>query len=340
MQNLQDIQDKIFFETKSILESLAKIESADELIMKQGLFAEAGDRIAFLRILEKNKDDFDQIFEAYGEKIQKNYAIQKQDEFNHDDLNEEDFAHDVIEEEVIFTNELNNFDAENVNEEFVLHEAISASDPESSEDLSFSEPLISNVVEKEIPLIVEQENLDYEERIAQKERELEEMEERRRKIVEFSKHEQDPVDPQQDSVEPQHETPLQQAEKKFRLANIKGLKVVQQLFDDDPLEHDAALKEKEQDPGSLLKTNIKTDFMEAERKKPEFKLDLNDRVAFSKSLFNGDVEELKITIDKLNSFGTLEEAKQYLSEIYYKKDWSKSDEYAQRLWNLVENKFM
>ena len=40
MQNLQDIQDKIFFETISILESLAKIESADELIMKQGLFAE------------------------------------------------------------------------------------------------------------------------------------------------------------------------------------------------------------------------------------------------------------------------------------------------------------
>lgn len=339
MQNLQDIQDKIFFETKSILESLAKIDSVDELLMKQGLFEEASDRIAFLRILEKNEDDFEQIFQAHHHRIQSGQSSQTHDTIIHDDLSEQDFAHDVIEEEVIFTNELNSFESETSGEDFTPVEPEPVSDPESSADLSFSEPLLSNVVEKEIPLIVEQENADYQERIAQKERDLEEMEERRRKIVEFSKHEPEASVSQPDVVEPQHETPLQQAEKKFRLANIKGLKVVQQLFDDDPLEHEEA-EEKTPDQGSLLKTNIQTDFMEAERKKPEFKLDLNDRVAFSKGLFNGNTDELKITIDKLNSFGTLEEAKQYLSEIYYKKDWSKSDEYAQRLWNLVENKFM
>ena len=339
MQNLQDIQDKIFFETKSILESLAKIDSVDELLMKQGLFEEASDRIAFLRILEKNEVDFEQIFQAHHHRIQSGQSSQTQDVIIHDDLSEQDFAHDVIEEEVIFTNELNSFESETASQDFTPVEPELVSDPESSADLSFSEPLLSNVVEKEIPLIVEQENADYQERIAQKERDLEEMEERRRKIVEFSKHEPEASVSQPDVVEPQHETPLQQAEKKFRLANIKGLKVVQQLFDDDPLEHEEA-EEKIPDQGSLLKTNIQTDFMEAERKKPEFKLDLNDRVAFSKGLFNGNTDELKITIDKLNSFGTLEEAKQYLSEIYYKKDWSKSDEYAQRLWNLVENKFM
>ena len=80
--------------------------------------------------------------------------------------------------------------------------------------------------------------------------------------------------------------------------------------------------------------------MEAEKKKPEFKLDLNDKVAFTKLLFKGNDEELKLTIDKLNSFDNLEDAKQYLSEIYYDKDWQKVDEYAQRLWNLVENKFL
>ena len=80
--------------------------------------------------------------------------------------------------------------------------------------------------------------------------------------------------------------------------------------------------------------------MEAEKKKNECRLDLNDKVAFTKLLFNGDAEELKTTVDKLNSFNNLEDAKQYLSEVYYEKDWTKADEYAQRLWSLVENKFL
>ena len=67
---------------------------------------------------------------------------------------------------------------------------------------------------------------------------------------------------------------------------------------------------------------------------------MNDKVAFTKLLFNGDGDELKTTVDKLNSFDNLEDAKQYLSEVYYKKNWGKVDEYAQRLWNLVENKFL
>ena len=90
----------------------------------------------------------------------------------------------------------------------------------------------------------------------------------------------------------------------------------------------------------MLKTNISTDYMEAEKRKPDFKIDLNDRVAFTKVLFNGDQDELKAAVDKLNSFKDLEGARQYLSEIYYQKNWRKNDEIAQRLWNLVENKFL
>ena len=58
MQNLQDIQEKIFFEAKTALESLSKINSIDELLAKQDLFSEVRDRIAFLRILEKNSSSF------------------------------------------------------------------------------------------------------------------------------------------------------------------------------------------------------------------------------------------------------------------------------------------
>ncbi|WP_346983648.1 hypothetical protein [Chryseobacterium sp. POE27] len=132
-------------------------------------------------------------------------------------------------------------------------------------------------------------------------------------------------------------------EKKIKLAHIKGLKTVQSLFDDDHLERDVPVEkavEKKADKGGILKTNIPTDFMEAEKKKPEFKLDLNDRIAFTKTLFGGSQSELNETVNNLNSFRTLEEAKEYLSDLYYSKKWNKVDEYAQRLWILVENKFL
>ena len=80
--------------------------------------------------------------------------------------------------------------------------------------------------------------------------------------------------------------------------------------------------------------------MEAEKPKPQFKLDLNDRIAFTKTLFGGSQSELNEVVGNLNSFKTLEEAKEYLSDLYYQKKWSKVDEYAQRLWILVENKFL
>ncbi|MDQ1098197.1 MULTISPECIES: hypothetical protein [Chryseobacterium] len=134
-----------------------------------------------------------------------------------------------------------------------------------------------------------------------------------------------------------------QQEKKIRLAHIKGIKAVQSLFDDDHLHHKipedkpAGIKP---DTGSILKTNIPTDFMEAEKSRPEFKLDLNDRIAFTKTLFAGSQTDLNEVIGNLNSFKTLEEAKEYLSDLYYERKWNKVDEYAQRLWILVENKFI
>lgn len=339
MQSLQDIHDKIFFETKSILETLCKINSKDELLAKQDLFTEVTDRIAFLRILEKNEEQFSRILTGELSNdltLEENQILDEATE--HVDFNESVLEDDIVEEEVMFTNELNDFEAEIQTEQYSMDvpshsqivEKIEEDHQIETEDLS---------AEKEIPLIVEQEELDYAERVAQKEKDLEEMEERRRKIVEFSRHENLPEDPKE-SVEEHRDSPLEQAEKKFKLANIKGLKVVQQLFDNDPLDAENEKAAVLIDEGSLLKSNVKTDFMEAEKKKPEFKLDLNDKVAFSKSLFAGNEVELKATVEKLNSFSNLEDAKNYLSDVYYEKDWSKADDYAQRLWNLVENKFM
>lgn len=167
----------------------------------------------------------------------------------------------------------------------------------------------------------------------------------RRKIVEI-----DRPAPEKEKDKPASDQSFEnleayQQEKKIKLAHIKGLKAVQTLFDDDHLERTLPSEktppaEKKEDSGSILKTNIPTDFMEAEKKKPEFKLDLNDRIAFSKMLFGGSQSELNEVVNNLNSFRTLEEAKEYLSDLYYAKKWSKVDEYAQRLWILVENKFL
>ena len=337
MQNLQDLQDKILFETKNILNSLTQIDTKEELLSKQDLFIEITDRIAFLRILENNKDFF----------IVEENAIISNDSFNFNRTEDISLNQEDIEEEVQFTNEINNIEEEetieeiSVNSENLVEDNPPANDYEEIDEInSFLND--NEIEEKEIPLVVEQEEPNYQERVLQKEKEFLEYEERRRTIVEFNKEDL----PQSIVTEPFEDENQDNSltERKFKLANIKGLKAVQNLFDEDPLENiqqeNFQMIEKPHDAGSILKTNISTDFMEAEKKKPEFKLDLNDKVAFTKLLFKGNDEELKLTIDKLNSFDNLEDAKQYLSEIYYDKDWQKVDEYAQRLWNLVENKFL
>jgi|GEM_PF-1551723 len=71
--------------------------------------------------------------------------------------------------------------------------------------------------------------------------------------------------------------------------------------------------------------------------KEKIKLDLNDKFAFSKKLFGGNNEEMDKVLNQLRTSKTLTEAKEYLSEIYHEKQWKNVDEYAQRLWQLVED---
>ena len=119
------------------------------------------------------------------------------------------------------------------------------------------------------------------------------------------------------------------SEKKFKLAHIKGLNIsVPSLFDEPALE----TPEKEKEFENSEKTENKIFNV--------LKLDLNDKIAFSKFLFNGSQAELNEVAKKINEMDNLEEAKTFLSDLYYQKNWENVDEYAQRLWNLVENKFL
>lgn len=58
MQNIQDLKEKIFFESKNIIDILDKINNVDELLSKQDLVDELANRISFLRLLEKNMEYF------------------------------------------------------------------------------------------------------------------------------------------------------------------------------------------------------------------------------------------------------------------------------------------
>ena len=289
MQNLKDIQDKIFFETKTILDGISKINSVDELLAKHDLFTEVTDRIAFLRILEKNEHSFAEIFEN----------ITKQS------VPEDYFStENTPQEEVLFTTKLNELDQEPVSPvvETAQHLLAGHEVQQEPDNQSVNESVDNEVV----PVMSEDEEMQ-------------------RRI--------------KDNQPLSTDTPQQRAEKKFRLASIKGLKSHRQSENPTKMADDFS-ERNTPTAGSILKSNIPVDYMEAEKRKPEFRLDLNDKVAFTKILFGGNESELKRVTDRLNEFQNIEEAKQYLSEIYYERDWNKVDEYAQRLWALVENKFL
>lgn len=129
--------------------------------------------------------------------------------------------------------------------------------------------------------------------------------------------------------------------KKIKLANIKG--IGKTLFDDDPLEKIISTDSPTLETkitGSLSKSNMPTDYMEAPKPKPEFRLDLNDKIAFSQHLFKNSQVELNQVVHKLNEFDNIDDAKEFLSDMYYLRNWEKADSYAQRLWTLVENRFL
>lgn len=454
MQNIQDLKEKIFFESKNIIDILEKIHNVDELLSKQDLVDELANRISFLRLLEKNIEYFvpstalqnteyqnatssvntheyesdsshshevteeeaifnnelneiddhetleEEVFEipenkeeAYNNQLTETAenshyydpveeSVQNLEVQGVDGIEKED-AEAIIEEEVIFTNQLNeinefeneisddqedrigSFDEEeniqkNIEGEIKAEEKVFTGNVEETVDANESIPNIfdNETLEDEI-LIEENEaqfissNVSIEESKEVQEESNSNIDhiiedvntEDKRKIVEIDRGQQNtekekhPSDESFENLEAYHQ------EKKIKLANIKGLKTIQSLFDDDPLAREGShqMSEsalKKEDDGSLLKTNIPTNFMEAEKPKPEFRLDLNDRIAFSKMLFGGSQTELNDVISELNSFKTLEEAKEYLSDLYYSKNWKKADEYAQRLWVLIENKFL
>lgn len=276
-----------------------------------------------------------------------------------DDFNEDIFNGRVTEEEAIFSNQLNEIiEEENANsEKGSLEDHINTEgfETESNEDEILMEETeyVSTFDHENDEIITENSNVESILSEIKKDPEISDEEKTefktedpdRRKIVDIDKPQSDKVTEVPRSDESFEDLDDYHQKQKIKLASIRGLRSIQTLFDDDPLERETPHEKVEipvvkEDTGSLIKTNIPTQFMEAEKQRPEFKLDLNDRIAFTKVLFNGSQTDLNLSISELNKCKDLEEAKEFLSELYYDRKWDKVDEYAQRLWVLVENKFL
>ncbi|MRM83507.1 hypothetical protein [Riemerella anatipestifer] len=138
------------------------------------------------------------------------------------------------------------------------------------------------------------------------------------------------VEEQQEENQEIEEEISEEQDKKIKLAHIKGLSV-QSLFDEETITESKQEAEVSEEV-ELLATPSKP--------RQDFKLDFNDRLAFLKVLFDNSQVDMNEVIKKLNSFDDIEQAREYLSDVYYERNWGKVDEYAQRLWVLVENKFL
>ncbi|WGH74890.1 hypothetical protein P8625_12510 [Tenacibaculum tangerinum] len=69
-------------------------------------------------------------------------------------------------------------------------------------------------------------------------------------------------------------------------------------------------------------------------------IDLNDRIAFVKHLFNGDQNDFNRVVSQLNTFKTEKEAKKFIQKMIKPDyDWSAKEEYENRLLEIIERRF-
>lgn len=471
MQNIQALKDKIFFESKNIIGILGQTNSVDELILKQNLLNDLAEKIAFLKLLDKNLNEYRQENSNFSDKSnnllipdpvteeeaifnnelneignetfienENKSEIEEEAIFNNqlNEIIESDFHDNIVslaeenareadvnfvldeisdhlqlEEEAVFNNQLNEIDEEEENTEPVLsfveeERILENSEPEDDDEINekifeekntdekvgFNDQLKEineeETIDSEFPkennhtiqdifateqneddILIEETENEYissynhsQDEIISESSNVESIlseikkdndvsaevieaknDSDRRKIVDIDQPQSAVLNEKLRSDESFENIEVYREEKKIKLANIRGLKNIQTLFDDDPLEREIPKEKTEtpivkEDKGRLVKANMPTDFMEAGKQRQEFRLDLNDRLAFTKILFGGSQTELNNAVSELNRCRNIDEAKEYLSELYYDKHWDKVDEYAQRLWMLVENKFI
>lgn len=320
MESLQNLRNALFLECKKELEDLHKIDSIEDFLTKKNVLSDLSEKCSTLLFLHKIAS-----------------KISEEDSFKSEKLEEFQQEYDNLKTEYWQILEEKDAEIEALTAKLKKLEEVSEEiSPEKIEKAPLENVFAPNNFEEEVL-----ENTNLNEEISQN-LAVEEQPEKlsvKQQIHEIHRQQAAEIDEFQtkqnaefDDFEPQKMT-----EKKMKLGRIKGLGLVKSLFDSDVFEEEADEPLPKQ---NIVPNKIEVSLMEAERKRQDFKIDLNDKVAFTKLLFGGNESVLKSTINQLNTFDNLEDAKVYLSELYYEHNWKNVDDYAQRLWSLVENKFL
>lgn len=330
MNGIRERQSKYFEDCQRLISELQYIDSKEELIENKFKLERLVEYVSIL----KYADELEAAFEEEDSKLSELETITEPVlQFEEEEaLSAEDSSMEILEEEQAEEPILQEESVADLGEfTFELAGEVEEEDPEEEVLESINPEVVSENEAEEISVEeTPEEDVESSPEVSMKEQQ--EGEPTLEQVIEEHSMTQEPA---RDLFEQVEYSAPHRSEKKFKLASIRGLgQTVKSLFEEEELEAGAAKSPIEEET-----KKVSLDYMQAPTPRPEFKLDLNDRIAFTKTLFDGSQAELNHTVNALNEFKTLDEAKRYLSEVYYQRNWKKADEYAQRLWLLVENKF-
>lgn len=379
MQNSHDIQDRILEDVKKIASDIASVESTAGLITNYQKVQELYEKVAFLKMLEvesidihQRKNELEAMIEANPTHDKSEEALEKEREVEaefEEDLTKDEASVEIAEitDEEIPTEKVNAVipKTENIiendyseEEEYVntldenQHEAPEeiVAEEEQTEPVAETEEISEEPKEDESITETEAEPVIESSTVAEEEEGVLNETETTEETV--STEEEQTNDEEEVAKEPEYqikelfvreeegaENSDEEAAHKVKLASIKGLKPISReeitniTENNDVPEKVNEYVNTEESP-AFTPTNANATVQTG-----QFRLDLNDRMAFLKKLFNNDEIEMKYVLERLNEARNLDDAKEYLSDLYYDRDWKPVDEYAQRLWSLVESRF-
>ncbi|AJW64063.1 hypothetical protein VO54_02605 [Elizabethkingia miricola] len=379
MQNSHDIQDRILEDVKKIASDIASVESTAGLITNYQKVQELYEKVAFLKMLEvesidihQRKNELEAMIEANPTHDKSEEALEKEREVEaefEEDLTKDEASAEIAEitDEEIPTEKVNavvpkteNIIENDYSEEEDYVNTLEENQHEASEETVAEEEQTDPVAEteeiseepKEDTPITETEAEPVIESAAAAEEEEEVLNETETTEETVSTEEEHADEEKEVVKEPEYQikelfvreeegsTHLdEEAAHKVKLASIKGLKPISREEITNITENNEVPEKVNEyvntdESPAFTPTNANTSVQTG-----QFRLDLNDRMAFLKKLFNNDEVEMKYVLERLNEARNLDDAKEYLSDLYYDRDWKPVDEYAQRLWSLVESRF-
>jgi hypothetical protein len=278
------------------------------------------------RILKlKNKSEVDQLYKE-TQKLYETLSVLKFYQDNFESI-KSDVDQDVLEEKLDQSLE-NNIPSEDVE---LIAEVVVATEPEIVE-----EELIQADEDEESPETVFEDEESSEEEIVI-EPEVDEEEPVFKPIFELEVEEEEQLEPAELASELKPETKQVSFEELLgeNYADTVFVKPEEvSLFSADP-------SSSEKSNQTIGETEPKTTSLNTSFSK-SMEIGLNDRVAFVNNLFGESNEDFNRVISQINTFETLEEAKNFINEMVIPdyNYWVGKEEYLERFMELVEKKFI